>query len=231
MEIRRKRELKIGIFIKSLAILFSVYGMVKNYSDWMFFTYFTNLSNIFVDLVLAYFLGKDLRACKSGKRECSNTAYRVKFLATISITLTFLVFMFILAPNTEGGFFSAYFRNGAASFGVHFANPLLAIVDFFLCDYAFASKRKDVVYGVIPPLSYVAVILVLSGLGVRWGNNMYAPYNFLNFGAKVGWFGFDLSTMGAESFGVGVFYMIAVLLLIFLGLGKLFLVIKDLRKK
>ena len=104
-------------------------------------------------------------------------------------------------------------------------------MDFFLCDYAFASKRKDVVYGVIPPLSYVAVILVLSGLGVRWGNNMYAPYNFLNFGAKVGWFGFDLSTMGAESFGVGVFYMIAVLLLIFLGLGKLFLVIKDLRKK
>lgn len=225
-----KKELIIGIILKTAAIIASVYGMLINVSGWMFFTYFTNLSNIFMDVVLAYFLVKDIQALRQGALSVGNAAYRVKFLATISITLTFLVFMFILAPNMQGGILPAYFSKGGASFGVHFANPLLAIIDFCACDYRFKSTKMDAIFGVIPPLCYVAMILVLGALGVRWGT-MYAPYNFLNYGAKVGWFGFDLSTMGWDSFGVGVFYMIVVLLLIFIGLGKLFLMIKDKRRR
>lgn len=228
----KKKELIIGSILKILAIAASLYGMFRSMSGLMFLTYFTNLSNIFVDVVLGYFLAKDLASLfQKRERKHSNIAYRVKFLATISITLTFLVFMLILAPNLHGGFWNAYFGNGSGSYGVHFLNPLLAIIDFCLFDYKFASNNKDAFFGVIPPLVYVAFILLLSALGVRWGKGMYAPYNFLNFGAKTGWFGFDLSTMGAESFGVGVFYMIVVLVLIFIGLGKLFLLVKDLRKK
>lgn len=225
-----KKELITGIVLKTVAILASLYGMTRSFYGWIFLTYFTNLSNIFMDIMLGWFLLQDIAALKADRTPArSNTAYRVKFLATVSITLTFLVFMLILAPNTPGGFWGAYFRNGAGSFGVHFLNPLLAIIDFCICDHEFKSTGKDAFFGVIPPLCYVAFILVLSSLGLRWGKNMYAPYNFLNYGAKTGWFGFDLSTMGAESFGVGVFYMIVVLVLIFIGLGRLFLLIKDIR--
>ncbi len=220
-----------GIIMKSIAIILSLYGMLRTAGSLMFLTYFTNLSNIFVDVVLGYFLVGEIRALQSGQKPVySNLAYRVKFLATISITLTFLVYMLILAPNSRGGILNAYFGYGAGSFCVHFANPVLSIVDFLLLDYEFESTKKDAFYGVIPPLCYVAMIMVLSTLGLRWGN-MYAPYNFLNYGAPVGWFGFDLSQMSGETFGVGVFYMIAVLVLIFIGLGKMFLFLKDLRRK
>ena len=37
---------------------------------------------------------------------------------------------------------------------------------------------------------------------------MLAPYNFLNYGAPTGWFGFDLSLLGSKTLGIGTFYMI-----------------------
>lgn len=51
---------------------------------------------------------------------------------TLSITLTFLVYMLILGPTSEDGLIGAYFRNHAGSFGVHFVGPLFAIADFLL---------------------------------------------------------------------------------------------------
>lgn len=232
MEKTKEKQIKLGIVLKGIAIVASVYGMCRSAAGIMFLTYFTNLSNIFVDLVLGYFLYFNIKSL-TGKKEIKfgNTAYRIKFLATISITLTFLVFMLILAPNNPGGFLYAYFRNGCGSFGVHFLNPLLAILDFCLFDYEFISTKNDAFYGIIPPIVYVVFIMLLSILGVRWDDVMYAPYNFLNYGAGAGWFGFDLSKTSNVSFGIGVFYMIILLILIFIGLGKLFLWIKDQRRK
>ncbi len=232
MELASKKQNIISIVMKAVAVIISLYGM--RLTGFMFFTYFTNLSNIFIDIVLGVFCIQEIIAlCKKKNVQHSNAAYRVKFLATISITLTFLVYMLILAPNTPGGVLHAYFANGATSFCVHFATPIIAIIDFLLFDYPFESTKKDALYGIIPPLCYVIYILILSATGYRWGTkkNMYAPYNFLNFGAETGWFGFDLSQMGSESFGVGVIYMVVVLILIFIGLGHLFLMLKDKRKR
>jgi hypothetical protein len=56
---------------------------------------------------------------------------------------------------------------------------------------------------------------------------MHAPYNFLNFGAKTGWFGFDLSLIGWETLGIGVFYMIVFLSVLFILIGMLFLWLRN----
>ena len=56
---------------------------------------------------------------------------------------------------------------------------------------------------------------------------MYAPYNFLNYHAETGWFGFDLSLMGWKTLGIGVFYMIVLLSIIFILIGKLFLFLRS----
>lgn len=229
MEAKQKNEKIIRTVIRVVAIVASIYGMTRTLSGLMFFTYFTNLSNIFVDIVLALFILQDFFLLKNGEKR-KNLYYRIKFLATVSITLTFFVYMLILAPNVPAGFWAAYFGNGAGSFCVHFATPVLAILDYIWFDYEFESKGKDAFFGVVPPLCYVAYVYILSAVGVRWGE-MTAPYNFLNYAATVGWFGFDLSQMSSVTFGVGVFYMIVVLVLIFIGLGKVFLMIKDVRKK
>lgn len=230
MEAKQKTEKIVRTIIRVIAIAASVYGMSRTLTSLKFFTYFTNLSNIFVDVVLALFIFQDFVLLKNGEKR-KNLYYRIKFLATVSITLTFFVYMLILAPTVPGGIWAAYFGNAAGSFCVHFATPVLAILDYILFDYEFESKGKDALFGVVPPLCYVAFVYILSALGMRWGENMTAPYNFLNYAAPVGWFGFDLSQMSSVTFGVGVFYMILVLVLIFIGLGRVFLFIKDARKK
>lgn len=228
-----KKEIVIGIIIKTIAILASVYGLVLSMKDVMSLTYFTNLSNILIDFISGVFLVSDIIKLKSnGSVDLkTNALYIVKFLFTISITLTFLVYLLILAPTAEDGILSAYFSDGGGSFCVHFLGPVLAIIDFIFFDYEYESVTKHAFYGIIPPLCYVGFIVVLGTFGVRWSGKMYAPYNFINYGAKTGWFGFDLSQIGGESLGIGVFYMIIILVLIFLGIGRVYLMLKNLRKK
>lgn len=217
-----KRELQISCLIKLIAIVASIYGMIKSYSGAMFFTYFTNLSNIFIDIVLLIFLFYQIQ-----NRKISQMMYVTKFMATISITLTCFVYMLLLAPTNEAGFLGAYFHNGAGSFCVHLLNPVLAIIDFLYFDKEYCSSQKHVFYAIVPPLIYVGYVLVLGQcFHMRWDKAMLAPYNFLNYGAETGWFGFDLSLFGSTTLGIGSFYMIIVLILIFVGLGSLFLKMK-----
>lgn len=228
---KRENTIK-SLVMKIVAILASCYGMSRTCNGWEFLTFFTNLSNIFVDFIMLVFVAQDIQMLKSGgKAPLSNGWYVTKFLATTSITLTFLVYLLILAPTNKNGMLYAYFSKGAGSFCVHFVTPVLAIVDFLLYDYRMESGTKHIFFSVIPPLCYVGFVIILSAFGMRWYDTMYAPYNFLNFGAATGWFGFDLSQMSSESLGIGVFYMIIVLLVIFLLLGKLYLVLKDKRRK
>ncbi|MBO5523274.1 MAG: Pr6Pr family membrane protein [Roseburia sp.] len=224
----RKKELWLGILIKLAAITASVYGMCRSVKSMMSWTYFTNLSNVFIDAVLLLFLVVDMILLFSkGERVYKrNWQYIIKYMATISITLTFFIYLTILAPTSADGFVNAYLQNGAGSLCVHFITPVLAILDFILFDYRYQSNKFHVIFAVIPPLLYVAFVVIAAGMGLRW-DTKYAPYNFLNFGAPTGWFGFDLSLIGSETLGIGVCYMIVVLLVIFLGIGQGYLVLKD----
>lgn len=225
------KEIKTGLIIKLISVIASVYGMIRTMDSLLSFTFFTNLSNIFIDLVLLVFIFFDIKLLTSkGKQDYrSNPAYITKYVATISITLTFLIYLTLLAPTNENGFFYAYLNNGAGSLCVHMVGPVLAIIDFLLFDYGYVSSKKHAFFATIPPLAYVAFVVILSSLGVRWGTK-YAPYNFLNFGAPTGWFGFDISLLSSETLGIGVFYMIIVLFIIFCGIGMFFLWLKDRRR-
>ena len=220
-------KLKISIAIKIVAIVSTIYGIIKTYSSPLTFTYFTTLSNIFIGCMLLIFLIKDIYVLiKDKKVVLNNILYITKFLATISITLTFFVFLTILAPTLEGGIINSYLGNGAGSLCVHFITPILAIIDFIIFDKEYKSKKSHAVYATVPPLLYVLFIVIASSLGLRWGT-MMAPYNFLNYGAKTGWFGFDLSLIGWETLGIGVFYMIVLLSIIFIFIGLLFLWLRE----
>lgn len=213
--------------IRLIAIISSIYGIIKTYGP-LHFTYFTTLSNIIMSLVLFIFLMNDIRTLINKKEyEIANVLYIIKFLATVSITLTFFVFLTILAPTSGGGFLNAYLHNGAGSLCVHFITPILSIIDFILFDDDYKSNKKHAIYGIIPPLSYVLFIVILGQFGVRWFNGMSAPYNFLNYGSPTGWFGFDLSLLGWETLGIGVFYSVFLLSLLFVLVGRIFIFIRN----
>ncbi len=124
-----------------------------------------------------------------------------------------------------GGIIYAYLADGAGSLCVHFITPILAIIDFLLFDYEYKAKNIHILYSILPPLCYVLFIVILNKFGMMWGT-MSAPYIFLNFGAETGWFGYNPAIMGWESLGIGVFYMLIVLIIIFIILAKILLLIK-----
>ena len=101
VESYRSKEDHVAFVMKIIAIAASIYGMCRSFSGWMFFTYFTNLSNIFVDIVLLVFAGFNWnRIRKDGKcPPVANGWYIIKFMATISITLTFLIYLLVLCAN------------------------------------------------------------------------------------------------------------------------------------
>ena len=218
------KELKTSIIIKLIAIISCVYGLIVTFYGLISYTYFTTLSNVFILIMLILFLLKDLNKIK--KKQVPNILYTIKFLATISISLTFFVFLFILAPAYSKGFIEAYKLYNYGSLCLHFITPLLSIIDFFLFDFKYQSKKIHSIYAAIPPLIYVAFVFMLNSLGMKW-KGMSAPYNFLNFSSKTGWFGFDLSLYGETCLGIGVFYTIVILLVLFIILGIIFLSIKD----
>lgn len=218
-----KMKRKISVLIKIIALIASIYGMLQSLDGWLFLTFFTNLSNIFIDIMLFIFIIYDLKKAKY----IPQGMYLIKFMATISITLTFFVYMLLLAPTNNYGFIGAYLNNGAGSLCVHFITPVLSIIDFFLYSESYIPSEKHVYYSVIPPLVYVGFIIVLGQVfHIRWYGDMLAPYNFLNYGASTGWFSFNLSLLSSKTLGIGTFYMIIILLIIFIGLGTLFLKLK-----
>lgn len=138
------KEIIAGLIMKLISVEASVYGLIRTMDSLLSFTYFTNLSNIFLDFVLLIFIYFDIELLLSkGKREhrC-NPAYITKYVATISITLTFLVYLTLLAPTNANGFIYAYLNNGAGSLCVHMVGPVLAIIDFLLFDYGYVSSKN-----------------------------------------------------------------------------------------
>lgn len=224
--------------LKLVSICASVYGMSMNWEGLFSLTYFTNLSNIAMSCVLAVALWRLGRARACGSLDPKDSAgnalwYRIKFVATLSIFVTFFLYTCFLAPTSSYGFLGAFMRNGGASFATHVVGPLCALADFFFFDRAFAPRPVELLYGVVPPLAYVGYVCVLSlGFGVRWKGSMLAPYNFLNFGAETGWFGYNPGHISSTSLGIGVAYFIIVFALIFLAMAAgLFRAMKALRKR
>lgn len=232
MELRLKKEKIMGIILKTLAITISLYGVFACYENVKSFTFFTTLSNIWIELILLVSLIFDIIYLKSNgsTNYKHNIFYIIKFMLTISITVTFLVYMFLLAPNNKLGFLNAYAQYSYGSLCVHFIGPILAIMDFLLFDYEYKSTKIHVLFATIPALCYVIFVVIAASFGMRWYDTMYAPYNFLNFGAKCGWFGYDSHADGVNSLGIGVFYMVAVLVIIFIAIAMMYLILKDKRK-
>ena len=101
---------------------------------------------------------------------------------------------------------------------------MLTIADFFLNDADGVWEKKHVFAALAPPALYLVFVLVLGKLGVRWGaGKMVAPYLFLNYEAPAGWFGFMPQTADYSTLGIGVFYCILALLLLFTLIARLFL--------
>ena len=178
------------------------------------FMYFTIQSNILIALVCLigiYFLLKNKN---------NSIWYLIKLVSTISITLTGLVFCFVLAP-TMG--VEAW---GIANVLTHVIVPVMSIVDFFVVGINSNYKKTDVFYVIIPPLLYAIYAGIGYALNWKFTPTTNYPYFFLNWGSKAKAFGFS-----SELPFIGVVWWILLLLGLLIGLGFLYLKIINVLKR
>ncbi len=167
------------------------------------FMYFTIQSNILIALICA--VGVLLL---SGRKKTGRAWYVIKFVGTVSITLTGVVFAVLLAPLL-----------GADAWNIqntltHLVAPVAAVADMFAVTGSGILKRKDVVYVIIPPLLYAIYAGIGYVKGWEFASGANYPYFFLNWGSPAGAFGFS-----NELPFLGTVWWILLLLLFLTGVG------------
>ncbi|MGB7595668.1 MAG: Pr6Pr family membrane protein, partial [Erysipelotrichaceae bacterium] len=168
------------------------------------FKAFTIQSNVWIAAICLVFLLYNL----SGRDDWSIPAwlYNIKFMLTVDITLTYLVFAVLLTP-----LMSVRFLSSPANFFQHNLTSILALLDFMLCDRPYASKAKHIWLSLIMPLLYAVYFFStyeLTGI-------MPVAYFFLDY-KKLGWF-----SIGGSGLGVGIWIIMLCGLLLLIGLAIL----------
>ena len=212
--------LKYLIVISSLGGLFiSLFeSSAHGYSHWSKrFLYFTAQSNAWIGLTtLAILLAPTLL------KKTPPFLYVLKYVFTVSITLTGLVFCCLLGPFAD----PSYHLWAFSSWLTHIFSPAFAIADFFLDDAKLPIRGGQVWICLLPPLFYLFSTLFLETLNVDFGRGVPYPYFFMEYRSPVGLFGFS----NELPFFAGTFYWILLLALLVYSIGYLFFKLKRERK-
>lgn len=151
------------IFVATFAIVISHFrkdGVWQLSHGLKQFRYFTVLSNTFCAIAAL------LMAISQIGGNVSRTVFLLKYLGTVSVTLTFLTVLLFLAPS-QGGFAQWF---GGDFFYVHLAGPLLAIASFCLLEKR-PMRLGTAMLGLVPMLLYGAVYVykvILAPEDERW---------------------------------------------------------------
>ncbi len=175
------------------------------------FMYFTIQSNIAIALICA--IGGVMLL--SGKKTPAVWSL-IKYVGTVSITLTGMVFCFVLAPTL--GIYAWNVQNILT----HVVVPAAAVADFFVTAAGSDIRKKDVFWVILPPIAYAVYAGIAYANNWQFAEGINYPYFFLNWGSPAGAFGFT-----KEMPYMGCVWWIALLLVFLIIVGYLYLKIAD----
>lgn len=201
------------IFVLSTTgfILSCVFAKKDGYYHWLTrLLYFTQLSNLWIgitSIILAIFLIK-----KSASEKSIRIISVFKFIFTVSITITGVIFCSFLAPFAD---FNVW---NFASVLTHVIVPIISIVDFFTNRSIVELEKKHIWFTIIPPLIYFVFTSILCLLKIDFGRGDPYPYFFMDYYSEVGLFGFVAEWPPQ----IGAFYWFIFLFGLVLALGLLY---------
>lgn len=209
----------VSIILKAIIVISATWGVVisasASSSSFMggdtVFMYFTIQSNILIALICL--IGAILILIN---RVSNKVWHIIKYVGTVSITLTGVVFCFVLAPTMA---------RDAWSLGnvlTHVIVPLASIIDFFVVSTIMSIRKINVLWVTVPPILYA----IYSGIGYVRGwefiDGYNYPYFFLNWGSEAGAIGFS----GSLPF-MGPVWWIIILLIFLIIVGFIYLLIAE----
>lgn len=199
----------VGVFLSAYAGRNSFMGGSR------VFMYFTIQSNIAVALI-------SLIGCclMLTKKKVGEAWHVIQFVGAVAITLTGVVFGFVLAPTLGVNAWNV--QNTLT----HVVVPIAAVADFLIVAYGEDIRKKNVIYVIIPPVLYAiyAAIGYVRGWDFALGINY--PYFFLNWGSPAGAFGFT-----KEIPYMGTAWWILALLIFLIIVGCCYLMIININRK
>ncbi len=207
--------LKIGIVATSLGgVLLSLFTAVKDgYSHWARrLLYYTAQSNIWLGVTTLFVLFFSLAPYRENREK---RLYILRFIFTVSITMTGIVFCGLLAPFAPKYGFSVW---SFSSILTHAVTPLLAVADFFIDKRAFPLNNQHVFLCMLPSIIYFFSAFVLEYFRVDFGRGQPYPYFFMNFRSPAGIFGFTHT----PPFVMGTFYWFLLFPALLLGIAFLY---------
>ena len=210
------------IIIKASLVVVGILGIIFTAQSSAFmgggsvFFFFTVQSNIFIIAMALIFLINEIVQLITKKSFINQTLLFIKYVATVAITVTFLVFFTMLAP-LMGMDYLLSFNN----FSLHAIVPILAIIDFVLFDTDINLTYSNSLFATISPISYVIFVYIGAIFKLQYGENLYYPYFFLDFEKN----GFLFEK------GFGIIPWIIILLAGICGLGCLYTLFIKLRQK
>lgn len=199
--------LRIALLIGGgIGVWHAVFGKKGEFMNAGGLLYYTIQSNLWVMLCTAIYLVLSLL----GVQQFPHALQVIRFVIMVGITITFLVFWTLLAPQME----KAYLLS-LNNFLVHTFVPLFFIADFFLFNKANTLQYGEVCWCVVMPLYYFVFTMIHAKVNpsLTFDNGSHYPYFFLDVDT-LGWFGFRK--------GLGVFWWVLINFALALVLGFFF---------
>ena len=195
--------------LKSIVIISAVVGTIlsalNRTGEFMagkkVFMYFTIQSNIAIALICMigiYLLMRD--------KAVGNAWRIIKFVGTVAITLTGVVFAAVLAPTLGDKAWNVH------NTFTHVVVPIAAVADFLVTTAGVGIKRRNVFFVIIPPLLYAIYAGIGYAAGWEFSGGTNYPYFFLNWGSPAGAFGFtkELPYMGSAWWILALFFFLII---------------------
>ena len=145
-----------------------------SYSALNFFSYFTNLSNLFAAFVLLL----SVFSSSSASRD------HVRYASTVNMTVVGLVFA-VLLRNVDLGALLPW-----VNFVLHYIMPVAVVLDWLVRPPVSRLKAKNILLAMVFPAAYLAYV-VLRGTSTGW-----YPYPFLNHSNVGGYGGVAMYALG-----------------------------------
>ena len=220
MEICNTR-LKTSALIKAFTVALAILGVTLSfvnaredgYSHWSKrLLYFTGLSNIWIILTFATMLAVRYVKRLSDNTRVKNSLYILRYVFTVSITLTGFIFCTLLGPGAKYDGYNAWTFSNVMT---HAVVPTFAIVDFFVDGYRVRLSKKHVLFTAVPPFVYMLFALILGAFKIDFGRGDPYPYIFFNLDSPAGIFGFS----NVPPYIIGTFYWMLLMLGFILSIG------------
>ena len=162
------------------AMVFSLEDGVLSAPGLRSLKYFTVLSNLLQAVASLAYVGAVGLALSGRRNRVSRSILRLKYAATVSVSLTFLTVMLFLGPVFGyRGMFSG------PSFWFHLVVPLAAALDFCALDREGGVTMRDSLITLLPMALYgvfYALNILVNGLGTPGHSNDW--YGFALGGLK-----------------------------------------------